>query len=204
MGENILVNSSSREACMPIEPLPDEVVVRLRSDPTAALAAVLVVNAAFPNILSWAARLFGVQSQPKRSIDGGGGGDGGESADGKDGKDGDDLPPRRREASEHADQQLLALMRDNPSATIAQLTKLSGRSRSSTVLSLKRLEEAGLVNHGGHGSWAVIEDDPDAYDDGTPLPPKTAHWVAPLSAKYVARQTAGGRVREGNATACSS
>ena len=36
-------------------------------------------------------------------------------------------------------------MRDNPDATVAGLTKLSGRSRSSTVLSLKRLEEAGLV-----------------------------------------------------------
>ena len=97
------------------------------------------------------------------------------------------MPPRRREASERTDQQLLTLMRDNPGATIAQLTKLSGRSRSSTVLSLKRLEEAGLVNHGSHGSWVVIEDDPDATDEGTPLPPKTAHWVAPLSAKVQGR-----------------
>jgi hypothetical protein len=101
-------------------------------------------------------------------------------------------------------ERLLALMQDNPGATIAQLTKLSGRSRSSIVLSLKRLEEVGLVNHGGHGCWAVIEDDPEPIDEGTPLPPKTAHWVAPLSGKHVARYPAGGRVRGENATVCSS
>src|SRR5208337_2826875 len=201
MRENILLDSSSHEGCMSIEPLPDDVVVRLRSDPTAALAAVLVVISAFPNIVSWAARAFGGQSHPKRRVEGGGGANGGE---GKDGRDGNDLPPRRREASEHADQHLLALMRDNPDATIARLTKLSGRSRSSTVLSLKRLEEAGLVNHGGHGSWAAIEDDPDPIDEGTPLRPKTADWVAPLSGSHVARYPAGGRVREETATACSS
>jgi hypothetical protein len=176
------------------EPLTDEVVARLRSDPTAALAAVLVVMASYPNIVSWAARAFGGQSNPKRRVEGGGGGNGG------DGNDDADLPPRRREASEQADQQLLALMRDNPGATIARLTELSDRSRSSIVLSLKRLEEAGLVNHAGHGSWAAIEED---VDEEAPLPPKTAHWVAPLSGKHVARHTAGGRVREEMATSCS-
>jgi len=197
MGENIL-DWSGHEDCALVEPLPDDIVVRLRSDPTAALAAVLVVIAAFPNIVCWASRSFG-GSHPKRSVDGGGNG-----GEGGDGKDGNDSPPRRREASEFADRQLLALMRDNPGATVAQLTTLSGRSRSSTVLSLKRLEEAGLVNHGGHGSWAVIEDDPDAADEATSPPPKTAQWIAPLSARYVARCTAGGRVREEKATACSS
>ena len=205
MGENNLVNSSSRKGCISAEPLPDDVVARLRSDPTAALAAVMIVISAFPSIVSWADRAFGDQSHPKRRVESGGGANSGE---GNDCKDGNDLPPRRREASEHADQQLLALMRDNPGATVAGLTKLSGRSRSSTVLSLKRLEEAGLVNHGGHGSWAAIENDPnsevpDTIYEGTPLPPKTADWVAPLSGKRVARYTADGRVRE-IATACSS
>ena len=204
MGENSFLNSSSREGCKSVEPLPDDLVELLRSDSTAALAAVLVVNSAFPNIVSWAARAFGVQAQPKRSVDGGGGASGGDGGDGGDGKDRNDLPARRGDASEHADQRLLALMRDNPGATIAQLTMLSGRSRSSTVLSLKRLEEAGLVNHGGHGSWAVIEDDPDPINDETPLPPKTADWVAPLSAKHVARYPAGGRVRGENVSVCSS
>jgi hypothetical protein len=40
MRENILLDSSSHKGCMSIEPLPDDVVVRLRSDPTAALAGV--------------------------------------------------------------------------------------------------------------------------------------------------------------------
>ena len=78
MGENSFLNSSSREGCKSVEPLPDDVVDLLRSDSTAALAAVLVVNAAFPNIVSWAARAFGVQAQPKRSVDGGGGASGGD------------------------------------------------------------------------------------------------------------------------------
>jgi Winged helix-turn-helix DNA-binding len=197
MGENIPVDPSSREACVLFEPLPDGVVVRLRSDPTAALAAVLVVNAAFPNIVAWAARTFAGQSHTEPT-EGGGEANGGE---GGHGKKGNDAAPRQRKASEHADQRLLALMRDNPGATIAQLTKLSGRSRSSIVLSLKRLEEAGSVSHGGHGSWAVIDYDPHVTDEEAPLPPNTAHWVAPLSGRHVARHTAGGRVRQENAAA---
>ncbi len=171
------------------EPLPDDVVVRLRSDPTAALAAVLVVVASFPNIVSWAARSFGGPSHPKRCAEGG-------DANGGAGRDADDSPPRRRQASDQADQQLLALMRDNPGATITELVRLSGRSRSSIVMSLNRLEEGGLVDHCGHGSWAAIEDDPDLIDEGPPLPPRTAHWVAPLSGKHVARRAADGRVPE--------
>ena len=199
MGEDIVADSASRdEACMPAEPLPDDVVARLRSDPTAALAAVLVVNAAFPNIVSWATRTFPGQLHKERGAENGGEAKGGE---GGRGKKGNDEAPRRREATEDADQRLLALMRENPGATIAQLTELSGRSRSSIVLSLKRLEEAGSVSHGGHGSWAVTEDDPDAADEEASLPPKTAHWVAPLSGRHVARHTAGGRVREENAAA---
>jgi hypothetical protein len=197
MGENMPVDWSPREPCIPVEPLPDDVVARLRSDPTAALAAVLVVMGSYPNIVSWAARAFGGQSHATRRVEGGGGGSGG------DGKDGADLLPRRREASEQADQQLLALMRDNLGATITRLTELSGRSRSSVVLSLKRLEEAGLVNHAGHGSWQAIEEDPNLVDEKALLPSKTAHWVAPLSGKHVARHTAGGRVREEMATSCS-
>ena len=62
MLKNILVDSSPRDAFVPVERLPDDVVVRLRSDPTAALAAALIVASAFPGIVSWAARSFGGQS----------------------------------------------------------------------------------------------------------------------------------------------
>lgn len=170
------------------EPLPGDVVVRLRSDPTAALAAVLAVVASFPNIVSWAARSFGGRSPPKRCVEGG-------DVNGGAGRDKDGSPPRRRQASDQADRQLLALMRDNPGVTITQLVRLSGRSRSLIVMSLKRLEEAGAVEHGGRGSWAAIVDDPDLIDEGS-LPPKTAHWVAHLSGKHVARRAVDGRVPE--------
>jgi hypothetical protein len=193
MLKNILVDPSPRDAFIPVEPLPDDVVVRLRSDPTAALAAALIVASAFPGIVSWAARSFGRQSHPKRCAEG--------DANGGAGRDEDDSPPTRRQASDQTDQQLLALMRDNPGATITQLVRLSGRSRSSIVMSLKRLEEAGLVDHGGHGSWAAIEDDPDLIDEGPPMSPKTAHWVAPLSGKHVARRATDERVPEEAAAA---
>jgi len=175
------------------EPLPDDVVVRLRSDPTAALAAVLVVVTSFPNIVSWAARAFGGPSHPKRRVEGGDEANGGDGRDGKDGKDGDDWPSSRRgPASDRADQQLLALMRANPGATIARLTKLSGRSRSSIVLSLSRLKAAGLVDHRGRGSWTAVDAD---LVDAAP-PSATGGWVAPLSGKQIARFAADGRVRE--------
>ena len=50
------VDSFRRETGMSVEPLPDDVVVRLRSDPSAAVAAALIVAGAFPDIASWAAR----------------------------------------------------------------------------------------------------------------------------------------------------
>jgi hypothetical protein len=116
---------------------------------------------------------------------------------------------------------MLALMRDNPGATVARLVELSGRPRSSTVLSLNRLELAGVVNHRGHGSWVAaennrdlapveddpdlppVEGDPDLKAEGSPLPSRTANWVAPLSGKHVARHTADGRVREQPTAACA-
>jgi hypothetical protein len=103
----------------------------------------MIVMSAFPSVVSWAGRTFAGQSYLRPSV----GGDGVHGGEGKNGKDGNNLPPKRREAGEHADQSLLALMRDNPGGSIAKPTQVSGRSRSSTVLSLKRLEEAGLVNH---------------------------------------------------------
>ncbi len=67
---------------MPVEPLPDDVVARLRSDPTAALAAAVVVAGAFPGIVSWAARAFCGSSNAGRPGDAGGGGDRSNDEDG--------------------------------------------------------------------------------------------------------------------------
>src|SRR5215472_9662278 len=51
------------------DPLPSDVVARLRSDSTAALAASLILAGSFPDIVSWALRAFSVKdSEPKNSI----------------------------------------------------------------------------------------------------------------------------------------
>lgn len=60
------------------------------------------------------------------------------------------------------------------------------RPRNSTVASLERLEEAGLVEHSGRGKWTVVE----------ASPPKPAGWIEPLSGKRVASHAADGRVRD--------
>jgi hypothetical protein len=41
------------------DPLPSDVVARLRSDRTTALAAALIVAGSFPDLVSWALRAFG-------------------------------------------------------------------------------------------------------------------------------------------------
>lgn len=44
---------------MPIpDPLPSDVVARLRTDPTAALAAALILASAFPDLVAWAMSAF--------------------------------------------------------------------------------------------------------------------------------------------------
>jgi hypothetical protein len=90
------------------------------------------------------------------------------------------------------DQQLLALMRDNPGATVTRLARLSSRSWSSIISSLSRLEADGLVDHGRRGSWTAV--DADLVD--APPPSAKKPWITPLSSRHVARFAAGGRVRE--------
>ena len=51
------------------DPLPSDIVARLRSDSTAALAASLILAGSFPDIVSWALRAFSVKdSEPKVSV----------------------------------------------------------------------------------------------------------------------------------------
>ena len=71
--ENSFVHSSRREVRSPAEPLPDDVVARLRSDPAAARAAAEIVAGAFPGLVTWAARVLCGSSNPERSASGGGG-----------------------------------------------------------------------------------------------------------------------------------
>jgi hypothetical protein len=85
-----------------------------------------------------------------------------------------------------SDQALLAVMRANSGASLADLIRLGRRLRTSTVASLKRLEEAGLVEHSNKGVYTAIDQAP---------PPKSA-WIEPLSGSHVARHAADGRVRD--------
>jgi hypothetical protein len=78
---------------------------------------------------------------------------------------------------------LLAVMRANPDASLADLIRLGRRPRTSTV---KRLEEAGLVEHPGKGQYRVVD------EVTTPKPA----WFEPVSGRHVARHAADTRVRD--------
>jgi hypothetical protein len=154
------------------DPLPSDIVTRLRSDSTAALAASLILAGSFPDIVSWALRAFsGKDGEPKVSVAAG---------------DAKSRHAPRPQSATKKDQALLAVMRANPGASLADLIRLGRRPRTSTVASLKRLEEAGLVRHPSKGVYTVVEEAP---------PPKPA-WVEPLSGAHVARHAADGRVRD--------
>jgi hypothetical protein len=153
------------------DPLPSDIVIRLRSDSTAALAASLILAGSFPDIVSWALRAFSKSGEPKPSMPN----DGGKNRH----------APKSKPAAK-SDQALLDVMRANPDASLADLIRLGRRPRTSTVLSLKRLEEAGLVEHPSKGVYTAVDQ---------ASPPKSA-WIEPLSGTHVARHAADGRVRD--------
>jgi hypothetical protein len=170
------------------DPLPSDIVARLRSDSTAALAASLILAGSFPDIVSWALRAFSVKdSGPEAGI----------SADG-DRKskhaprpqpaddDGKIRGAPRPKSAVKSDKALLAVMRANPGASLADLIRLGRRPRTSTVLSLKRLEETGLVEHPSKGVYTAV----DQASSSNPA------WIEPLSGSHVARHAADGRVRD--------
>jgi hypothetical protein len=154
------------------DPLPSDIVARLRSDSTAALAASLILAGSFPDIVSWALRALSKTSEPKASVPAHG--------------DEESRPAPKRRSAVKSDQALLALMRTNPGAGLADLIRLGRRPRTSTVLSLKRLMKAGLIEHPSKGVYTAVDQAP---------PPKSA-WVEPLSGSHVARRAADGRVRD--------
>jgi hypothetical protein len=155
------------------DPLPSDIVTRLRSDSTAALAASLILAGSFPDIVSWARRAFSSKSdEPEANVPAVG--------------DGKSRQAPGPQSAVKSDQALLAVMRANPGASLADLIRLGQRPRTSTVLSLRRLEEAGLVEHPSKGVYAAVDQAP---------PPKST-WIAPLSGSHVARHAAGGRVRD--------
>jgi Sugar-specific transcriptional regulator TrmB len=183
------------------QPLPDAMVATLKSDPTAALAAALILASSFPNLVSWAMRTLGGQDcvakgEPKAN---------GVKPPGLPVSRGNGVARRHgtkraaranghsapRETAARHDQALLALMQANPDATVTEIIRMSGRPRNSATLSLERLEKGGLVEHQGRGKWTVV--DPDLLEVPAPKP---AGWVAPLSGNRKARHAADGRVRD--------
>jgi hypothetical protein len=185
------------------QPLSDAVVATLKTDACAALAAIMIVANAHSELLAWAQRALG--GNPPRTA---AAGEEGAKANGAGWRKGvaksdrakhDVRPPgpqaRRRhsnsrEAAAKHDQALLALMQANPDANVTEIIRMNGRPRNSTVLSLERLEKAGLVEHARRGTWTVV--DPDLLEVPAPKP---AGWIAPLSGARQARHAADGRVR---------
>jgi hypothetical protein len=177
------------------DPLSADTVTQLRSDPTAALAASLILASEFPDIVSWAMRALGGRdcakaTEPKAN---GVGHDKPRKAAKLNGVHG---PYNPREAAAEHDQALLALMRANPHANVSELIRLSARPRNSAVLSLERLEKAGLVEHAGRGKWVAV--DPNLLEAPAPRP---TGWIAPLSGAVKAQHTAAMRVPDRLATA---
>jgi hypothetical protein len=116
------------------DPLPSDIVARLRSDSTAALAASLILAGSFPDIVSWALRTLSVADAAPKA----------RAADDSERKNRSAQKPQPAAKSDKA---LLSVMRANPGASLADLIRLGRRSRTSTVVSLKRLEEAGMIDH---------------------------------------------------------
>ena len=169
------------------DPLSADTVTQLRSDPTAALAACLILAGSFPGLLAWAQRTIVPSAAPNGVGHGGEKFQNGPRANG---------PHNPRESAAKHDEALLELMRANPHANVSELIRLTGRPRNSAVLSLERLEKAGVIEHASRGKWTVI--DPDLLEAPAPRP---AGWIAPLSGAVKAQHTAAMRVPDRLTTA---
>jgi hypothetical protein len=201
-------------------PLPDAVVTTLKTDACAALAAIMIISSAHSELLVWAHRSLSplnagncaldgdaadksaggqkagveVSKLKPRKTNGASGSNGVAKGNGATGaKKGVRAKGRHnpREAAAKHDQALLALMRANPGASVTAIIRMNRRPRNSTVLSLDRLERAGLIEHAGRGKWKVV--DPGLLEVPAQKP---AGWIEPLSANHKARHAADGRVRD--------
>ena len=160
-------------------PLPDSVSATLRSDSTAALAALMVIAGAHAELFSWASRMVcgatpakGSKPPPPkpartplaRKVS--------TNAQPKSNATAAHLASRRK-ARDRDDENLRQAMRDSPQAPIGEWAMAIGKSRSSVVAALHRLRDAGLAES-IEGRWRLSEE-PAPREP----PPK---WVAPLSA----------------------
>src|SRR4029077_1964862 len=130
-------------------PLPDSLSSILRSDSTAALAALMVISASHRDLLAWAARMLGDDEPAKPGPTPRGNGAARHTARARKAK-----PPaapksaaayhaRQRKARDESDSALLEVMADSPEALMGDWAEAIGKSRSSTLAGLKRLRAAG-------------------------------------------------------------
>ena len=143
-------------------PLPDSVSATLRSDSTAALAALMVIAGAHAELFSWASRMVcgatpaRVEPPPPkpartplaRKVS--------TNAQSKSNATAAHLASRRK-ARDRDDENLRQAMRDSPQAPIGDWAMAIGKSRSSVVAALHRLRDAGLVES-IEGKWRLTEE----------------------------------------------
>ena len=176
-------------------PLPDNVSATLRSDPTAALGALMVIASAHAELFSWAARMVcdaSSEPQPKPSE-----------------PHGVKAPavrkPKsnataaylalRREARDRDDENLRQAMRDSPASSIGDWAETIGKSRTSTVAALHRLRDAGLADS-VEGKWTLVEETARAWrlasGRGACRRPPTPHvWTSKPSSLIASRPGLG-------------
>jgi hypothetical protein len=157
-------------------PISDSLASVLRSDSTAALAALMIIATAHREIFAWAARMLGGEplvrteeaaKQPRSSQNGTA------SQAARKPKGSAAYHARRRKARDHDDQALIETMRTNPEGSIGHWAATIRKGRSSVVSALKRLRDAGLAGS-VEGKWKLTEE-PAPREP----PPR---WTAPLSA----------------------
>ena len=158
-------------------PLSEAFAETLKTNATAALAALMVIADAHREIFAWASRMIGVeptpQLRPKPRAKRKNGDRRFTNASKTNGHreprgNGADLRTVKRDAD---DGKLLEAMRENPEGTIGDLAREISKSKTSVVTALARLRDAGLV---------VNEDRKWALAAPRELTPK---WVEPLKAK---------------------
>jgi hypothetical protein len=146
-------------------PLPDHVSVLLRSSPTAAIAALLLISTSHRGLLDWFSRTVAPEPQPQAKPKANGA-----ARRGRKPGVSDAYLERRRPRRDADDSALLAAMKASPGATIGDWSEAIHKSRTSTIAGLKRLRDRNLASN-EDGVWALVE----------PREPP-AKWVAPVSA----------------------
>ena len=160
-------------------PLPEALATILKTNTTAALAALMVIADAHEGLFAWASRIIGAEPvapsppRPKPRSSGGRAGKTPRRSNGRSNGRGDAVSyqQQRRSARDEADEALIEAMKDDPAGTLGSWAEAIARSRSSVVSALRRLRDAGLAsNEDGH--WALV---------GEPVPKEASRWTKPLS-----------------------